>query len=222
MHTQVTENLTKPAIAWKTLRLVIGVFLMFSLTANIGFAREHDRFHGFPHTTGSTDLRIGNYKLVAKRKVSSYLYDYTYRAIAHNTGSATAYWARAKATSLEPSIKIEDPYLKFGIIPSGKWALSRDTFTLRKPENISFEPNAIKWEFNQDISPTANAGPDQTVTIGSTVQLDGSASSNNDENGNKPLNYSWRFAKAARRLWPNQHQLNQALSPTRQAPTSSS
>lgn len=42
----------------------------------------------------------------------------------------------------------------------------------------------------QNRPPVANAGPDQTVTIGSTVQLDGGKSS--DPDGDR-LSYSWRF-----------------------------
>lgn len=42
----------------------------------------------------------------------------------------------------------------------------------------------------QNRPPLANAGPDQTVTVGSVVQLDGSRSS--DPDGDR-LSYSWRF-----------------------------
>jgi hypothetical protein len=44
----------------------------------------------------------------------------------------------------------------------------------------------------QNVPPTANAGPDQTVTLGKEVQLSGQGSTDPD-NGPQPLTYSWRF-----------------------------
>ena len=38
--------------------------------------------------------------------------------------------------------------------------------------------------------PVANAGPNQSVAVGSTVQLNGS---NSSDVGRKPLTYSWNF-----------------------------
>jgi PKD repeat protein len=43
--------------------------------------------------------------------------------------------------------------------------------------------------------PTANAGPDQTVVAGDTVELDGSMS--NDDGGSGALNYTWNFTVGA-------------------------
>jgi len=42
----------------------------------------------------------------------------------------------------------------------------------------------------QDSAPVANAGPNQTVTVGTTVQLNGSGSTDVDGN---PLTYQWSF-----------------------------
>jgi hypothetical protein len=43
---------------------------------------------------------------------------------------------------------------------------------------------------SQDVAPVANAGPNQTVTVGTTVQLNGSGSTDVDGN---PLTYQWSF-----------------------------
>jgi hypothetical protein len=45
----------------------------------------------------------------------------------------------------------------------------------------------------QQTPPTANAGADQFVPIGSTAQLDGSQSSDPDGNHGNPLSYAWSF-----------------------------
>jgi hypothetical protein len=44
----------------------------------------------------------------------------------------------------------------------------------------------------ENVTPTANAGPDITITLGQTAYLDGSAS-NDPDAGPNPLTYQWRF-----------------------------
>jgi sugar lactone lactonase YvrE len=51
-----------------------------------------------------------------------------------------------------------------------------------------------------NVPPNANAGPDQNVITGSTVQLDGSKS-NDPDNGPLPLSYFWSFAAKPAGSW---------------------
>lgn len=64
---------------------------------------------------------------------------------------------------------------------------------MRKTEATVFNPSDLNWQFDQKFAPNANAGPDQSVTVGSTVYLDGSGSGNEDEDENEPLSYQWSF-----------------------------
>jgi YD repeat-containing protein len=107
----------------------------------------------------------------------------------------TAFDVKAKADSLKPAIKLKNPNLKFGNVPTGGNVPSRDTFTLRKTEATAFNPADLRWQFDQKFAPIANAGPDQSVTAGSTVYLDGSDSGNDDEDEDEdePLGYQWSF-----------------------------
>jgi sugar lactone lactonase YvrE len=148
---------------------------------------------GIRTAEAATTLSISDYVLISKRKVSQGEFEYAYRAAVTNSGAAAAYDVKAKGESLNPAIKLHDRELKFQNVPAGGSVLSRDTFTVRKAENTVFSPADLTWRFDQEFGPVADAGLDQTVALGSTVYLDGSASSNPNEDDDHHLSYLWSF-----------------------------
>lgn len=190
MMTETFKNLYLSAKKWG----VIASFLVFlSLIGNWSSLPISLDVIGVAVATPGATLKIGDYVLISKRKASKNQYDYAYQATVTNSGTVGSHDVKAKAESLNPAIKLQNPNLKFGDVPAGRSMVSRDTFTLRKTENTVFKPGDLKWQFNQELSPVANAGPDQTVAIGSTIYLDGSGSFNPEDDEDEPLIYQWSF-----------------------------
>ncbi|MCG3200065.1 MAG: hypothetical protein GHCLOJNM_04594 [bacterium] len=96
---------------------------------------------------------------------------YTWSFVSRPTGSTATL---SSATSVSPSFLADrvGNYVVQLIVNDGALASAPDTVLIT----------------SNNVPPVANAGPDQTVTEGSVVQLDGSASS--DANGD-PLGYFW-------------------------------
>ena len=69
---------------------------------------------------------------------------------------------------------------------------STDTVTIRQDRTKPFNPSDLQWLISADFAPSANAGTDQTVAVGSSVLLDGSGSM--DPEG-RPVIVSWNFAE---------------------------
>jgi RHS repeat-associated protein len=139
------------------------------------------------------DLTIANYTLVSKTRVDRFNHELTYKATLTNRGTTNIAGATARLVKL-PDIFIVDGQLSFGRAAAGQTVSSTDTFTLRWPINRAISPKilqkVLRWNITSisNAAPIANAGTDQSVSVGATVILDGSASS--DPNGDF-LNYSW-------------------------------
>jgi Putative Ig domain/PKD domain/PASTA domain len=186
------KKVVKQVLLAKNWRVLVSLMCLL-LMGGLFFVPQLSGLISIAKAATSTTLQVTNYVLISKRKASNSEFDYTYQASATNSGTVTAFDVKAKAESLNPAIKLKNPNLKFGTVPAGDSVPSRDTFTLRKTEATAFNPADLAWEFDQKFAPIANAGPDQSVTAGSTVYLDGSGSGNDDEDEDEPLLYQWSF-----------------------------
>jgi RHS repeat-associated protein len=167
-------------------------WLLLSLSVSLGilFWTLQARATADSGGTSSTfPFFMHSYTEIGKKiHVQKNLFDHTYRVTLTNNGTADAFAVDALLTSLDPQVEVLDGNLSFGDIPAGASVVSRDTFTIRLPANVKFDPAMLQWRFGQELRPTANAGPDQNATVGATVRLDGSASSDGDGD---PLHFHW-------------------------------
>lgn len=139
----------------------------------------------------STGLTILNYQPVGVEKASGALSDVTYRADILNSGPARTS-VLATLTSKVASIQVVQPLLRFGSVQASGRATSTSTFTIRLDRSAPLDFGNLQWTFAALTAPIADAGPNQTSKVGSTVTLNGSASSNPAGSGR--LSYSWTFA----------------------------
>ena len=138
-------------------------------------------------------LTVGKYRLVAIRHARGLLFDYTYKASVTNSGTTAAVNVTATIKTAPTNVTVIDGSLSFGDVAAGASVRSRDTFTIRKRIVAPFNPNNLVWTIgqHQNLAPTAEAGPDQTVALNATARLDGSASSDPDGD---PLTYQWTLS----------------------------
>ncbi|WP_434113447.1 PKD domain-containing protein [Methylocaldum sp. GT1TLB] len=143
--------------------------------------------------SSSSGFTIGSYKEVGKKiHRRKNLFEHTYRASLTSTAAVDAYRVSARLVSRDSRIVVIDGDLAFGHVPAGATVVSRDTFTIQKPANVKFRPSLLEWRFGHDLRPVAEAGPDQTAPVGTTVYLDGSTSSDGDGD---PLTFRWTFTE---------------------------
>src|ERR1017187_3330526 len=141
-----------------------------------------------------TTLSITNYQYVSEQRVTLTTSNVTYRADLVSPGVALAS-ASATLTSLDPfSVRVVpgQDTLHFAPVPAKGQVTSSNTFTILVDRTVPFDWSKLLWTF-QTVSqaPVANAGPNQTVKVGSVVTLDGSGSTN--PSGIGTLTYSWTF-----------------------------
>jgi hypothetical protein len=138
---------------------------------------------------GAAGLSIENYQFVSEQRSTRTEWYVTYRAELTNTGVARS-GVVATLTSSVPTVKTVpgQTVLHFGPVAAGGKVWSTDTFTILVDRSVAFSFNQLQWSF---LNPVAVPGPDQTVTVGTTVNLNGSGSTN--PSGVGTLSYLWAF-----------------------------
>jgi len=141
--------------------------------------------------SGQAGLSITNYQLVSETKISRSVSDFAYRADVVNTSGTARPSLTATVTSSVASTEVMQGSLHFTNVPANGQVTSTDTFTIRVDRSVAFDFANLHWTFAAAQNPVANAGPGQTVTVGATVTLNGSGSTN--PSGVGTLTYSWAF-----------------------------
>jgi hypothetical protein len=148
-----------------------------------------------PIAAANADVTIdgSTYVLITSSRVDRDHFDFTFTAVATNSGSTPESNCVADLTSSSPNTQVRDGELSFPPLPPGGSAVSNDTFTVRQHRLFPFNAAVLSWniecsEPGANARPLADAGPHQSVMTGSTVTLDGSGST--DPEGS-PVTYLW-------------------------------
>src|SRR5215475_4140573 len=111
----------------------------------------------------------------------------TFEVILVNNGPALP-GVTASLTTQAPNVTLVpgQSTVHFAPVPAHSNVMSNDTFTILIDRSVPFDFGVLNWSFS---NPVANPGPNQSTTVGSTVTLNGSGSTNPSGIGTRT--YSW-------------------------------
>ncbi len=98
----------------------------------------------------AVDPVITGYELTDRTRVSRTDYQYTYKAVAQNSGTDDYTDVSAVLTSSVSTTVVVDDSLTFGDISSGQSVQSSDTFSIRVNRRYSFDETALTWTFSYE------------------------------------------------------------------------
>ena len=145
--------------------------------------------------SGFAQLSVTNYVIVNSLRISVTQWQYTYSAAVLNQGPALTALAATLTTSV-PNIVVVPNHnvLNWGPVAANSQVQAKNTFTINVDRSVQFKLTDLHWTFvtNGGVAPpVANPGPNQTGTVGTTINLNGSGSTN--PSGIGTLTYSWQF-----------------------------
>ena len=143
-----------------------------------------------------SDLDVIDRDLVSSQRVNRMLTDFEYTITVRNTAAALSNVV-GTVTSSSPNTTIVEGEIILGDVGANSDTQSTDTFTLRQNRRFPFNPEDLVYSFVADpvvtnAAPTADAGADQAVATGATVILNGSTSSDPE---NDPLTFAWTLTQ---------------------------
>lgn len=93
----------------------------------------------------SNELSIGNYELVAKKRVSRVEYEYTYKAKITNNGEEVRK-VMAQLKSNSPNTIVVEDILEFENVSAGGVISSSDTFIIKQNRRYPFNWEDLTWD----------------------------------------------------------------------------
>src|SRR5579871_2598118 len=147
------------------------------------------------HAQDTSSLAVANYSIVSQQPITTTLANVSYSVSLVNSGSQSfgAVIGTVSSTSFNVRTVPGQNQVTFTPVPPNSRVPGSNTFSVLVDLTQAFDiTSAVQWTFQTTAAPPlANAGPNQTASLGATVMLNGSGSTN--PSGIGTLTYNWNF-----------------------------